>query len=436
MLKRVRIKGYKSLIDVDVQLQPLTVIFGPNASGKSNFLDALQLLSRLVSSRKLTEAFDPPYRGKPLESFSFPTTGIKGLLEQESASFVIEVDFEVSQSIVDAVSQQIREMKRVPNGKATPKSPEGEAERLPIRERNLRYRVEIEILPKSGTLRVVDEFLAALNKKGELNSNRNPFLERMDDHISLRMEGQAHPSYIDLYLDHTILSTRPYAPNYPHLTAARLELESWNFFYFEPRERMRAVNPVKEVRHIGLMGEELAAFLNTLKVVDEKQFRAVEKSLNAIVPSIEAIDVEVNNFGEVELRLIENGIAIPARVVSEGSLRILGLLALQGAKENASLIGFEEPENGIHPRRIELVAELLKARSSKRTQFIVTTHSHRLTELIEDTSLLVCRKDEGGTSLVPFTELPMFRAKAIGDSLNDEPQTTIGERILRGDFDE
>jgi AAA15 family ATPase/GTPase len=41
MLKRVKIQGYKSLVDVEVKLQPLSVLFGPNAAGKSNFLDAL-----------------------------------------------------------------------------------------------------------------------------------------------------------------------------------------------------------------------------------------------------------------------------------------------------------------------------------------------------------------------------------------------------------
>jgi len=44
MLKRVKIQGYKSLVDIEVHLQPLSVLIGPNASGKSNFLDALQLL--------------------------------------------------------------------------------------------------------------------------------------------------------------------------------------------------------------------------------------------------------------------------------------------------------------------------------------------------------------------------------------------------------
>src|SRR5262249_51822600 len=161
------------------------------------------------------------------------------------------------------------------------------------------------------------------------------------------------------------------------------ELSSWLFFYFEPRERMRAPNPVKEVRHIGQMGEDLAAFLNTLKASDPKQFVAIEKSLNHIIPSIAGIDVSVNNLGEVELRLREGAHLVPARIVSEGTLRILGLLALLGVKDTPTLIGFEEPENGIHPRRIKLVAELLRSLArSGDTQLVITTHSPLLPDLI------------------------------------------------------
>lgn len=115
--------------------------------------------------------------------------------------------------------------------------------------------------------------------------------------------------------------------------AFRQELASWFFFYFEPRERMRAPNPVKEVRHIGLMGEELAAFLNTLRALDSPQFEAVEKALRMIIPNISGIDVNVNDLGEVELKLIEGTTPIPSRLLSEGTLRVLGLLALGGAKE-------------------------------------------------------------------------------------------------------
>lgn len=436
MLKHIRIQRYKSLADADVRLSSLSVLFGPNAAGKSNFLDALQLLSGIATSRTLKEAFEPPCRGKPLESFTFGSGGIRGLLDMETASFSIEADIELSDSVIETVNRQIREMKKSKTSSETSKS-----EKLQsfVRERYLRYRIEIEILPKSGILRVADEYLAALNKKGEISNKRRPFLEKMKDRLHLRMEGQAHPTYYERYLDHSILSMPLYPPHYPHLVAVRQELSSWFFFYFEPRERMRAPNPVKEVRHIGLMGEELASFLNTLRVLDEPQFRAVEKALRMIIPDVTGIDVGPNDLGEVELKLLEGKIPVPARVLSEGTLRILGLLALGGVKEPPAMLGFEEPENGIHPRRIRMVADLLKNRAATgHTQLIVTTHSPILPDMFSDENLFVCRKEPGQTIIEPFSAWgEIWREKDTDNALNTEDVSdiSVSERILRGDFD-
>ena len=435
MLTRIHIQGYKSLKNVEVKLSELSVLFGPNASGKSNFLDCLQLLSKLATSRTIKEAFEPPYRGKPLESFTFGEQGIKGALEKERLSFSIEVDVRLSNAVVEAVNRQIKEMRR----SSSQESESGEEAKTAsaVRERNLRYRIEVEMLPKSGILRVADEYLAALTDKGEPTGRRRPFLSREGNRLHLRLEGQAHPSYYERYLDHSILSLPHYPPHYPHLVAMRKELENWLFFYFEPRERMRAANPVKEVRHIGLMGEELASFLNTLKALDERQFRAVEKALHTIMPNVQGIGVEVSNLGEVELTLKENGIPVPARILSEGTLRILGLLSLAGAREQPSLIGFEEPENGIHPRRIQLVAELLKTRaSSGETQYIVTTHSPLLPDLVSDESLFVCKRVDGETRIEPFSAWGALAKKGEVDrALMEAEDLTVSERMLRGDFD-
>jgi predicted ATPase len=459
MLKRITIKGYKSLVDVTVELQPLCVLFGPNAAGKSNFLDALQLLSRMATSRTLKEAFEPPYRGKPLESFTFSSGGIEALLKRKSASFSIEVDVELSSDTIDSVNRQVREMRTRKAEEATSTRPDSSADareggeeppRLEsrardeekdakglalVREKYLRYRIEIEILPKSGILRVADEYLAALKPNGDVNNARRPFLDRTNERLYLRMEGQAHPTYHERYLDHSVLALPLYPPHYPHLTAIKQELSRYFFFYFEPRERMRAPSPVKEVRHIGLMGEELAAFLNTLKAVDERQFKAVEKSLHMIVPSATGIDVEVNKLGEVDLWIKEDGLRMPARVVSEGTLRVLGLLAISGAKEPPALLGFEEPENGIHPRRVKLIAEMLRTRAEAGgSQLIVTTHSPILPDLIPNDSLFVCQKKEGCTDMSPFrTWGPLGRRKDIDEALDEHLKPS--ERILRGDFD-
>ena len=435
MLRRIKIRGYKSLADISLELQPLTVLFGPNAAGKSNFLDALQLLSRTAVSHNLKAAFEPPYRGTPLESFTFPRDGVQGLLKRQSASFGIEVDVEISPAVARAVDRQVREMKR---GRAAEEA-EGQREQRFVRRKLMRYRLELEILPKSGILRVADEYLAALTPKGEPTRSPLPFLERVGDKLHLRMEGQAHPTYYDRCLDHTILSRPLYPPHYPHLVAMRQELASWLFFYFEPRVRMRAPSLVKEADHIGLMGEDLATYLNTLRAVDEPQFRALEKTLASIIPSVTGIDVAVNSLGEVELRLLEGGIPVPSRVLSEGTLRVLGLLALGGAKEPPGLIGIEEPENGVHPGRIRRIAELLTARAGAGdTQLIVTTHSPILPDMIPDQFLYVCRRVQGRTRVESFSSWgALGRRPDIERVLDTEEEALpVSQRILRGDFDE
>jgi len=302
MLKRVHIKGFKSLADVEVRLEPLTVLFGPNASGKSNLLDALLLLSKLGTSRTLKDAFDYPYRGKPIESFPLGRKGIEDLVEQERLAFSIEADLVLSEAVVDSVNRQIRKL-RGSNAQAAFR----ESGRQPggVRARNLRYRIAIEMQPRSGTLRVADEHLAALNSKGELAGGRKPFLERRGDKLHQRHEGRPQVTHQDRFLGHSILSMPHYPPHHPHLVAARTELESWLFFYFEPRERMRAANPLKEARRIGPAGEELAAFLNTTKTDEPELFRCVEGELTALIPRVDGIQIEVSDLGEVELRLTE-----------------------------------------------------------------------------------------------------------------------------------
>ncbi len=436
MIHRIHIQRYKSLRDVDVTLKPLSVLFGPNAAGKSNFFDALQLLSRIAGSRSLKEAFEPPYRGKPMESFSFDEMGMEGLMRRESVSFQIEADIELSPAVIAAVNKEILETRR---GQATDGNGAGATKTASyIHHTSLRYGIEIGITPRSGVLHVSDEYLIPLGLDGKPKSRPRPFLEKVSQRIHLRMEGQSHPTYFDRYLDHAIVSRPHYAPHYPHLTALKKELQSWFFYYFEPRERMRAATGVKEVRHVGLMGEELAAFLNTLKNLDAPQFRAVEKALHSLIPSITGIRTEVNRVGEVELSLMEGPVAMPARVLSEGTLRALGLLSLSGVKEPPAVIGFEEPENGVHPRRIRDIAKILESRAeSGNTQLIVTTHSPILPDHISDESLFVCRKTSTGTIIEPFeTWGPLARGSSIDTALDERDLgLSVSQRMLRGDFD-
>jgi predicted ATPase len=437
MISRIHIQRYKSLLDVGVTLKPLSVLFGPNAAGKSNFIDALQLLSRIAGSRSLKEAFEPPYRGKPMESFSFGERGLEGLMEEDSLSFTLEVDVDLSPAVIATVDKEIQETRKGQTVDGNGGSPKPQKTSY-IHHKQLRYRIQIGITPKSGVLHVSDEYLAPLDKNGKPKAKPQPFIEKVHNKLHLRMEGQAHPTFFETRLDHAIISRPHYPAHYPHLTALSRELQSWYFYYFEPRERMRATTSVKEVRHIGLMGEELAAFLNTLKNRDPRQFEDVEKAMHSLVPSVTGIRTDVNKFGEVELSLDEGKISMPARVISEGTLRVLGLLALSGVQEPPAVIGFEEPENGVHPRRIRDIAKLLVNRSlSGTTQLIVTTHSPILPDHVRPESLFVCRKKDGATSIEPLQQWgPLSMAGAIETALEDTCDSLpVSQRMLRGDFD-
>jgi len=200
MIKRLKVIGYKSLKDAEVFFEPLSVIIGPNAAGKSNLLDALNLLSRIVTSRNLKEAFENQ-RGLPLESFYYGDEGYEKLLGNNTAEIHFEVDVELSPDIVNSVGKLIAEKRKGMDSEEKPKKR--------ITEKYLRYVSTIQILPKTGHLRVLDESLRALKKNGEEKA-RTPFLEKVSvsgkERLHLRMEGQAHPMYYDLGLDHAMLS--------------------------------------------------------------------------------------------------------------------------------------------------------------------------------------------------------------------------------------
>lgn len=435
MVKRIRIRGFKSLHDLDLELPPLAVLLGPNAAGKSNFLDALQLLARLGTSRTLHEAFSPPYRGKAIESFAISEGGLQGLCEKDCLTFSLEADLSLSDSVVDSINREIDRRRHPAKGSSSARSGKAQAR---VRERNLRYRIEIQMAPKSGILWVKDEYLAALNSNRQPTRNRKAFLEKRGEKLHLRLEGQSQPTYYERYLDQTILSIPHYAPHYPHLVAARRELESWQFFYFEPRERMRAANPVQEVTRLGSMGEGLAAFLRTIQVLKPREFDGIERSLRMLVPSIDSIEFNVTNLGEVELFVRENGVSISARFLSEGTLRILGLLALSGAKETPSLVGFEEPENGVNLSRIELIAELLKTQKALgHTQYVVTTHSSILPDFLPKEFWFVTQRMKRCTRIAPLASgsAVLGTGQIHQDVEGFQEDLPVSKRILRGDFD-
>ncbi|HZP83632.1 MAG TPA: AAA family ATPase [Chthonomonadaceae bacterium] len=439
MIRRVKIEGYKSLKSVEVGFKRLTIIFGPNAAGKSNLFDALALLSRMVTQRNLREAFEG-HRGTPLETFFIGDSGLDQLLKQEMAQFRMEVDVQLSDAVVEYVEKLILDLRRgLDSPRESSENGSGSPSKQRLLERRLRYSLTIQIMTDTGHLRVMDERLCALNSDGTEKQSRKAFVERVDNKFSLRMEGQAHPSYHVVGLDHTLVSTPLYAPHYPHITAFREELSRWRFYYLEPKRLMRSDNPLQEVRSLDPTGSNLASFYNSLRAYNKRQFDNVNRTLPMLLPRVEKIDVEPNRNGELQLRVFEAGVPFPASLVSEGTLRILGLLAITSALTPATVVGYEEPENGVHPRRLQLIATLLKnTAEATDTQFLINTHSPEFPGYFgPEAALINCRKEGASTLLDPIRWDSLFKESSIEDGFAEEEMATVSSlaaRIRRGDY--
>jgi predicted ATPase len=421
MLERIRIRDFKSLANVDVRLRPLTVLFGPNTAGKSNFLEGVVLFSRLVGERTLTEAFSSPIRGWPMEAFRLDEGGVAGMLARPRVQLELEADITFEN-----------------NREGTRRDP-------------LRYRVAVDYVPKSGELFVADEYLSRLDKarkpKESLKIAKHSEGRSDDACLLVRRKGAGRPEKYDLGLNHTIVSNLQLSGEgrYPDFDRLRSEVAAWRMYYLDPREVMRAALPPKAVEDIGPRGEWIAPFLYRLKTDSKlnKHFKAVSRSLRNAIPTIESLEVEIDEKrGALNVVVVQDGVPYSSRVISEGTLRVLAICSVAASPWPGSLIAFEEPENGVHPRRIETIARLLAevTRGGSR-QVVVTTHSpHLLGALMrlrreneiadEHLGFLRCGQSPAGSSIQEMTPLPLFEDREIAEALNDPSEERVLDAIL------
>ena len=415
MLKKLTVRDFKSLRDVTVELPRLAVLFGPNAAGKSNLLDAIQALSWIGNARTLFDALGEslPVRGYSFEAFSLGTAGLPEMLRRGSAKFTLEAD-------------------------------------LTAEKATYRYRIEPEIEFRSGQLRVADEYLAQLGAAGKPKGAAA--IERVGSNLHIRRKGKpAHPRQEPVGLNHSVLSDRSLSgAGYPWLEHVRAELLNWRAYYFEPRMEMRTEESPADVPDIGIHGEYIAAFLYKLRADQPKHFQAVSRALRSIVPSIESLSVELDERrGTLNLTIRQAGIEYSSRVLSEGTLRVLALSTIAVNPWGGSLLALEEPENGVHPRRLELIAQLLfSLAEQRRRQVVVTTHSPLFADAIlrlkrqasepDDIGLFNVRLGSQGTVVEPFdTSGPLFRDTEIAEALASRTEDGLFESlILRGLVDE
>ena len=324
-LKKVHIKNYRSLRNVTLPLKPLTVLVGPNASGKSNTLKSLGLLNGMLRFET------PPAKADFLRDL---------LWAGETDYITCELYLKVKEKPV----RYKLEFK-------------AKGEKLSIDEELLVNRVKV-ISVQSGEGKVKDE-----DGKNTTTYKSNK--------LALRSAGD--------YGNKPITSV---------LTEFMQGWEFYDFQPDHIRTNSNRFSPItKDIREplkLNRYGVNIPDILWNWYEDTSEDFRYVSEALSAATN----INIDYRKIdGEFQLCFLEGyKRAIPLTNGSDGTLRLLAYNTLLNQSELPPLIAIEEPERSLHPGALKDIAYIFE-KLAERTQVIITTHSSQLLDTFNSESL-------------------------------------------------
>jgi len=421
MLTRLKVNGFKNLMDVDVRFGPFTCVAGVNGVGKSNLFDAIRFLSMLANETLIEAALSVRAEGGS-------ASDLRSLFHRVGDHYANRMSFEAEMIVPEKADDDLGQT--------------GEASITILRYLlELGYREDIRNSTSFGSLEILKEELSHI-KKGDagkhllfphslkrwrasvvVGARRSPFIST---------EGEGEGIVIKLHQDQvkgrtlsrsaanlprTVLSSANAAES-PTVLCARREMKSWQILQLEP-SALRKPDEMNASPHLSANGQHLAATLYHLAqttvsgaeksggVVDpDFTYTQVANRLATLIGDVSKVWVDRDDKREI-LTLQVKGIDEtdhPARSLSDGTLRFLALSVLELDVSAQGVICLEEPENGIHPERIPAMLNLLQDiatdpdepvdQTNPLRQVIVNTHSPAVVSEVPDGSLLVAENRE------------------------------------------
>lgn len=359
MLTRIEIDGFKTFEEFAVDLGPMQVILGPNASGKSNLFDAIRLLSNLAQSDLRSSVRG--LRGEPVELFRIRADGFR------STSMAFAVELLLAPYVRDSWGETVK-----------------------ISHSRVRYEIEIELRQVSVGLErlvVVKEAATPIQPERDLWLQRRISLQFQQAFLkyghsepwltTVETNGQRLFQIIPdasgvgrtqraTNAERSVLSSITTA-EYPHLYAIREEMRSWRFLQLDPY-KLRRPSPTTAAFELEPDGANLAtvlAYIQTETATESQPKGAIADiaaALTSLISGVVDLDISLDRKNkEYQIEIGDrDGIAFSSRVISDGTLRLLCLLVLLYDPKHSGLVCFEEPENGVHPFRLKTLIERLR----------------------------------------------------------------------------
>lgn len=360
MLAEVGFTNFRSFANATLKLGPLTLLIGANASGKSNAIDGLRLLSWLANGRRLVDVqhavqagdelvrgsvADLPRRGAQALGFAWKVEGT----EYAHGTLEIALDEDELRIVQERISRPGRD--------------------IPL------YEIKERAYGPSHDIDVTyDNF-----KRG----GKKPTVRCTDQQMvlfQLRSPARFPETHRDAAA--TILST---------CERHRRALEGLRFL--DPAPRLMRGYAFKRDRELQADGRNLSGVLFQLCRDEEGESevrRFVESLPEQRIVRIAFIETQRD---DVMVRLVESfgGCEEPvdAAVLSDGTLRVLAVAAALLSAPEGSLVVIEEIDNGVHPSRAQnLLASIAEVVERRKLRVLLTTHNPALMDALPDAALL------------------------------------------------
>ena len=365
MLKELILHRWKSFDNATLYIDPLTILIGANASGKSNTLDALLFLQRVASGVGIFQAINgdvnlSPIRGgmewvcrKPAREFMLQLI-LGG--ESENQDYHYELSVQVNGAKAEVAREELTILKYGPRSHTA-------------RKTRLYYTQPQE----DNTPGIPAYFSTGTKGPGKrIDVNRSHIVLVQADALNLRKEVQEGVKQV----------------------LGQLQ----RIFVFDPiPSHMRDYTPFSE--KLQADGSNIAGVLAAL----EPQRKAeVEQTLTEYLKALPERDIQriwtepVGRFQTDAMLYCEEGWSgtashtVDARGMSDGTLRYLAIVTAMLTRQPGSLLVIEEVDNGLHPSRAHVLVEMLRALGKQRgIDVVVTTHNPALL-------------DAAGARMVPF----------------------------------
>lgn len=400
MLLRLHVQNFKNLRDVTVRFGPMTCFVGPNGVGKSNLFDAIQFLRALADKDIQTAAQEvrSPLSGR---------FGPKDLLwagggHGDRMTFV--ADMLVPRQVADDFGRTAEPATTLLRYELELQYVAKPSPRLELTRESLRglkkgdalshFRFEHSVAFRQSAVKAtrrVGAFISTdLNEDGTLA-------------VKLHQDGGSRGQPIPAGKSPRTVVGGTNAKEYPTVLAARREMSSWRALHLEP-SIMRAPDPIGGISEVDERGGHIAAALERMRRAENQPGHVLTEAANqlgALVPEIRSLEID-HDEARQQLSVIARmeGCREPLgpRSLSDGTLRFLALVTMLLDDSVGGVLCMEEPENGIHPKSIPAMVDLLRAYSvepndaidqdNPARQVVLNTHSPEVVKQLRPDEIL------------------------------------------------